>query len=98
MDGCAARRFGRFSIDYHYLRNALFVEQEMGEEQAERHVPAYARAIMDKYDAEMEELRTLKPKRGDGGGPIAHALAAVRRLLGVVDESEGAGGGPQSKA
>ena len=90
--------FGRFSIDYHYLRNALFVEQEMGEEQAERHVPAYARAIMDKYDAEMEELRTLKPKRGDGGGPIAHALAALRRLLGVVDESEGAGGGPQSKA
>ena len=70
----------------------------MGEEQAERHVPAYARAIMGKYDAEMDELRAPKPKHGDGGGPIADALAAVRRLLGGVDESEGGGGGPRSKA
>ena len=49
--------FGRYSIDYHFLRNALFVERRMGEVRARRHTPQYALAIMERYSDEMEELR-----------------------------------------
>ena len=34
--------FARYSIDYHYLRNLLFVEARMGATQASRHVPRRA--------------------------------------------------------
>jgi hypothetical protein len=49
--------FGRFSIDYHYLRNALFCEKDMGTSRAEQHIPAYARALMERYGEEMAALR-----------------------------------------
>ena len=50
----------------HYLRNTLFVEDYMGEKRAERHVPAYAKALMQQYDDEMRELKT--PSSGASGG------------------------------
>ena len=49
--------FARYSIDYHYLRNALYVEDRMGQQRAERHVPEYAKALMKRYDGEMAALR-----------------------------------------
>ena len=48
--------FGRFSIDYHYLRNALYCDATMGGKRAARHVPEYARAIMARYEGEMRKL------------------------------------------
>jgi coenzyme F420-reducing hydrogenase beta subunit len=72
--------FGRFSIDYHYLRNALYVETTQGEARADRHVPRYARAIMAKYDREMRELKEPATKAD------AEPLAALRRLLGMSDD------------
>lgn len=69
--------FARYSIDYHYLRNLLFVEDRMGK-RADRHVPAYARAIMDRYADEMAELTTPPPETPDEGDGL---LGALRRLL-----------------
>lgn len=43
--------FARYSIDYHYVRNWLYVMRYMGEERASRHVPAFARRIVQEYDA-----------------------------------------------
>ena len=78
--------FGRFSIDYHYLRNALFVADKMGEKRADRHVPAYAKALMEPYEKEMEELRASSAGKASSkaGSPQAQAeawLAFVREAL-----------------
>lgn len=56
--------FGRYSIDYHYLRNQLFVEDRMGPSRAERHIPKYAKAIMRRYETDMEEVRAGPRKMG----------------------------------
>ena len=50
--------FARYSIDYHYLRNVLFVERRMGPRRAQRHVPRYARALAAwaPYEEAMREL------------------------------------------
>ena len=61
--------FARYSIDYHYLRNALYVEDAMGPTRAARHVPAYARAIMARYEGDMDKLRNPPPKK-DGVFPF----------------------------
>ena len=61
--------FARYSIDYHYLRNALYVEDAMGPTRAARHVPAYARAIMARYETDMDKLRNPPPKK-DGVFPF----------------------------
>ena len=68
--------FGRYSIDYHYLRNALYVESTMGGARAARHVPAYARALMARYDADMSEVRD-----GAGGGSAAAGGGGDARTL-----------------
>ena len=90
--------FGRFSIDYHYLRNALFVESRMGKRRAARHVPAYAKALMARYDDEMRPLREAAAARASGepaappaprgqanggGGPLEEAVAWLA-LLGLL--------------
>lgn len=41
--------FARYSIDYHYLRNALYVKRRMGPARAARHVPKHAAALMGRY-------------------------------------------------
>ena len=84
--------FGKYSIDYHYLRNQLFVEDRMGERRAARHVPAYAKALMRRYDADMQALRrsaarsSAGPAAGGGGADagVAQAkawAAAIREAL-----------------
>ena len=85
--------FGRFSIDYHYLRNLLYVEAEMRPSQAARHVPEYARALMARYDGEMAALREAARAVRAGGalptspsaefGPLA-PLVEWLALLGLI--------------
>ena len=58
--------FARFSIDYHYLRNALYVERRMGRLRADRHIPAYATALMRNYEPEMAKLRREAETEGTG--------------------------------
>ena len=73
--------FGRYSIDYHYLRNSLYVRDRMPERQAESHVPAYARGIMSAYNEEMEGLRAAaaatSTTAGDRGRLIHGATGAA---------------------
>lgn len=42
--------FGRYSIDYHYTRNFLYVMRNMGVERAQRHIPEFARRLIQQYD------------------------------------------------
>ena len=71
--------FARFSIDYHYLRNALFCEQHMKGGQADRHVPAYARALMKRYQSDMDELREPLPTE-QGNAPLVKVEQWLRNL------------------
>jgi 7-hydroxymethyl chlorophyll a reductase len=58
--------FAKYSIDYHYLRNWLYVQRHMGESRAERHVPEFAKKILAEYDGqgEISARLNLKPKDG----------------------------------
>ena len=40
--------YGRFSIDSHFTRNALWLRRQHPE-MAERHIPAFARRIVERY-------------------------------------------------
>lgn len=79
--------FGRFSIDYHYLRNQLFCKDRMGDDDASRHIPSYAKAIMANYDEPMRELqraaelKTESKAVGGDGGNISPFAWLQKRLL-----------------
>eukprot|EP00667_Euglena_gracilis_P026343 EG_transcript_31642 len=68
--------FGRYSIDYHYLRNWLYAVRVMGRAQAERHTPAFAKAIIASYNTNGELDRLLQPQDNrhafDVPGAIPH--------------------------
>ena len=38
--------FGRYSTDYHYIRNYIYVNRHMGAERAARHVPEFAKRLV----------------------------------------------------
>ena len=59
--------FARYSIDYHYLRNLLFVEDRMGPKRASQHVPGYAKAIMARYADDVQAVR-------EGGGAASQTV------------------------
>ncbi|KAI9078820.1 hypothetical protein K1719_039278 [Acacia pycnantha] len=42
--------FGRYSLDYHTIRNYLYVNRAWGKERADRHMPAYAKKLVDLYN------------------------------------------------
>eukprot|EP00803_Ostreobium_quekettii_P000456 evm.model.scf_41.5 EVM.evm.TU.scf_41.5 scf_41:174089-180627(-) len=42
--------FAKYSLDYHYLRNYLYVGRNWGREAGRRHVPEYAQDIVGQYD------------------------------------------------
>jgi len=73
--------FARYSIDYHFLRNRLFVEKRMGSRRAARHVPSYAEALMEPYAAEMEGItdakKVAKDKDAEGLGALAKMLTKL---------------------
>jgi hypothetical protein len=54
--------FARYSIDYHILRNYLYVLHVWGEERASIALPAYARAIVDRYLENDKAFAKLKGK------------------------------------
>lgn len=43
--------FGRYSLDYHTLRNYLYVQRHMGPARAAKHVPEFAKRVVAEYDA-----------------------------------------------
>jgi len=52
--------FARYSIDYHLLRNYLYVLYTWGEERAELSVPLYAKVIVGEYLKSSRSFRELK--------------------------------------
>lgn len=54
--------FARYSIDYHILRNYLYVLHVWGEERANIALPAYARAIVDRYLESDKAVAALQSK------------------------------------
>ncbi|GLI70429.1 hypothetical protein VaNZ11_015337 [Volvox africanus] len=56
--------FGKYSIDYHYIRNYLYVNRNWGAKRAERHIPSFAKEIVRQYDKDgaVTKRLSLKPK------------------------------------
>lgn len=54
--------FAKYSIDYHLLRNYLYVLSVWGPERAEICVPKYAKAIVDTYLATDESFRKIRDR------------------------------------
>ncbi|XP_072073856.1 7-hydroxymethyl chlorophyll a reductase, chloroplastic isoform X9 [Arachis hypogaea] len=50
--------FARYSLDYHTIRNYLHVNRMWGKERADRHMPGYAKKIVDLYNqnGQIEEM------------------------------------------
>uniref|UniRef100_A0A0D6R0M3 Coenzyme F420 hydrogenase/dehydrogenase beta subunit C-terminal domain-containing protein n=1 Tax=Araucaria cunninghamii TaxID=56994 RepID=A0A0D6R0M3_ARACU len=46
--------FGRYSLDYHTIRNYLHVRRAWGKERAEKHIPSYAKKIIEMYNSKGE--------------------------------------------
>jgi len=66
--GPKGKEFGMYSLDYHTIRNYLYVKRHFGSEaRALQHVPKYARMVVDEYNA--------------GGGAGGGALGAVDARL-----------------
>ena len=48
--GPTGLEFGRYSLDYHTIRNYLYVKRHWPGSRAEQHLPAYAKQIVAEYD------------------------------------------------
>eukprot|EP01025_Chloroclados_australasicus_P033371 TRINITY_DN34023_c0_g1_i6.p4 TRINITY_DN34023_c0_g1~~TRINITY_DN34023_c0_g1_i6.p4 ORF type:complete len:158 (-),score=19.94 TRINITY_DN34023_c0_g1_i6:251-724(-) len=46
--------FAKYSIEYHYLRNYIYVMKKWSNSAANRHIPSYVWKMIDKYDNEGE--------------------------------------------
>jgi len=55
--------FAKYSIEYHYLRNYLYVNRVWGEERAGEHVPGYVRRVVDRYDKDGTVAKLLEKGR-----------------------------------
>ncbi|XP_019094995.1 PREDICTED: 7-hydroxymethyl chlorophyll a reductase, chloroplastic [Camelina sativa] len=42
--------FARYSLDYHTIRNYLYVNRKWGKQRANRHMPSYAKKIVEMYN------------------------------------------------
>ncbi|KAK9820540.1 hypothetical protein WJX72_011419 [[Myrmecia] bisecta] len=72
--------FGRYSIDYHYIRNFLYVQRHMKPQQAERHIPEFAKRLVAMYDQDAAVSNRLKltreqptPAGSDAKGDVPYA-------------------------
>ena len=48
--GPKGKEFGMYSLDYHTIRNYLYVNRVWGAERAREHVPEYAKRVVREYD------------------------------------------------
>ncbi|KAI3859794.1 hypothetical protein MKW92_040673 [Papaver armeniacum] len=51
--------FARYSLDYHTIRNYLYVNRTWGKQRADKHMPSYAKKIVDRYNKNGEIDRFL---------------------------------------
>ncbi|KAL2923098.1 7-hydroxymethyl chlorophyll a reductase chloroplastic [Bienertia sinuspersici] len=57
--------FARYSLDYHTIRNYLHVNRVWGKERAIRHVPSYARKLVEMYNKSGEVDKMLSSNQGE---------------------------------
>lgn len=48
--GPRGKEFGMYSLDYHTIRNYLYVNRVFGKERAKEHIPDYALRVVEEYD------------------------------------------------
>lgn len=51
--------FARYSLDYHTIRNHLYVTRKWGKQRADKHEPTYAKKLVDLYNQKGEIDRIL---------------------------------------
>lgn len=74
--GPRGKEFGMYSLDYHTIRNYLYVKRNFGTDaRAEKHVPEYARRVVDEYNARgaVDERLALT-----GTAPVGNPFPAVK--------------------
>ncbi|CAA0839954.1 7-hydroxymethyl chlorophyll a reductase-chloroplastic [Striga hermonthica] len=54
--------FARYSLDYHTIRNYLYVNRAWGRQRADRHIPSYAKKLVSLYNQNGEIDRMLSNK------------------------------------
>ncbi|KAJ9555625.1 hypothetical protein OSB04_010239 [Centaurea solstitialis] len=55
--------FARYSLDYHTIRNYLYVNRTWGKERADRHMPSYAKKLVAMYNEKGEIDQILSNKK-----------------------------------
>ena len=61
--------FAKYSIDYHYIRNYLYVQRNWSQGKADKHIPAFVKRIVDKYNAKGDVSNRLKLPKPPGPPP-----------------------------
>lgn len=54
--------FARYSLDYHTIRNYIYVNRMWGKQRADRHMPSYAKKLVDLYNQNGEIDKMLSNK------------------------------------
>ena len=76
--GPKGKEFGMYSLDYHTVRNFLYVKRHFGSDaRANQHVPGYARRIVDEYN-ENGAVDARLAITGTGARRAADAAGAAR--------------------
>ncbi|CAL1356065.1 unnamed protein product [Linum trigynum] len=54
--------FARYSLDYHTIRNYLYTNRTWGKERADRHMPSYAKKLVELYNqkGEIDDMLQIK--------------------------------------
>ena len=89
--GPKGKEFGMYSLDYHTIRNFLYVKRHFGsDERANQHVPEYARRVVDEYNIYGAVDERLKLTSTPLVGAALPAVAPSGRVPapGVRDEPE----------
>jgi 7-hydroxymethyl chlorophyll a reductase len=90
--GPKGKEFGLYSLDYHTIRNFLYVKRNFrGEARAAAHVPSYARRVVDEYNAYGAVDERLKLTGTPLVGPALPSPPPSGRTpaVGVADEPSG---------
>ena len=62
--GPKGKEFGMYSLDYHTIRNWIYVNRVWGKERAAEHVPEYAKRVVREYDVDGAVSARLRERRG----------------------------------
>ena len=78
--------FGRYSIDYHYIRNYIYVKRAWKSQRAEQHIPEFAKRLVAMYNKDGAVSQRLQLKPGMSGAVAASQAAtpSPALLLGAV--------------